>query len=93
VDKKGVHQIERVSDYLEKTGRRGFLAVELRMGVGHGRQAYLIPWQAVEKRHLSQNLKNRIEENRTYPEMKRTGSLYMASDIIEKEHTVKMLLP
>ncbi|MDD3318026.1 MAG: hypothetical protein PHY07_11240, partial [Methanosarcina sp.] len=49
VDKNGVHQIERISDYLNKSGRRGFLAVELRMGAGYSREAYMIPWDELEK--------------------------------------------
>jgi len=50
-DKKGIHQIERISEFLRQTGRRGFLAVELRMGAGHSKEAYLIPWGVVEKQY------------------------------------------
>lgn len=39
VDKKGVHQIDRISDFLKKTGIKGFLVVELRMSIGKERQA------------------------------------------------------
>lgn len=42
-DKKGQHQIERISEFLEKTGRRGFLAVELRMGGGHSKEGVPYP--------------------------------------------------
>lgn len=54
VDKKGVHQIDRISDFLEKTGRRGFLAVELRLGVGQTREAHLIPWATVQNKYRAQ---------------------------------------
>lgn len=87
VDKRGIHQIERISDYLNSTGRRGFLAVELRKGVGHGREAYMIPWDDIEKWYLSQNLKITLDEIRAYPEMKRAGALYMVDGIFEKAHT------
>jgi hypothetical protein len=88
VDKKGIHQIEQISNYLEKTGRRGYLALELRMGVGHSRRAYLIQCKAVEKLYLTKNLKITLDVIRTYPEMKRSGSLYIVSYIIlEKEQT------
>jgi hypothetical protein len=90
VDKKGVHQIERISNYLNSTGRRGYLAVELRMGVGKSRQAHLVPWDVVEKKYLDQNLKITLDEIRSYPEMKRAGSLYLVAGIIEKEHTQMM---
>jgi len=76
VDKKGAHQIERISDYLTKSGRRGFLAVELRMGTGHGREAYMIPWEELKKRYLSPNLKLTLEEIRSFPEIRREGKDY-----------------
>jgi hypothetical protein len=62
------------------------------MGVGHGRQAYLIPWDDVKRRYLGQNLKITLDEIRSYPEMKWAGSLYLIDGIFGKEHTVKMPL-
>lgn len=76
VDKKGIHQIERISDYLNKSGRRGFLAVELRMGAGHGREAYMVPWEDLKKKYLTQNLKLTLEDIRSFPEIKRDGQDY-----------------
>lgn len=76
VDKKGIHQIERISDYLTRSGRRGFLAVELRMGTGHDREAYMVPWEELKKKYLSQNLKLTLQEIRNFPEMKRNGKDY-----------------
>ncbi|MDD3317665.1 MAG: hypothetical protein PHY07_09395, partial [Methanosarcina sp.] len=68
--------IERISDYLNKSGRRGFLAVELRMGAGYSREAYMIPWDELEKEYLAQNLKLTLEEIRSFPEIKREGKDY-----------------
>ncbi len=76
VDKRGIHQIERISDYLNKSGRRGFLAVELRLGPGHGREAYMVPWNELEKKYLTQNLKLTVQEIRSFPEIKREGKDY-----------------
>jgi len=76
VDKNGIHQIERISDYLNRSGRRGFLAVELRLGPGHGREAYIIPWKELEKEYLNQNLKLTLKEIRSFPEIKREGKDY-----------------
>ena len=76
VDKRGTHQIERISDYLSKSGRRGFLAVELRMGAGHSKEAYMVPWEKLEKKYLAQNLKLTLEEIRSFPEIKRDGKDY-----------------
>ncbi|HEY3360788.1 MAG TPA: hypothetical protein VGK06_02900 [Methanosarcina sp.] len=76
VDKNGVHQVERISDYLDKSGRRGFLAVELRLGPGHGREAYMVPWNELKKKYYTQNLKLTLEEIRSFPEIKREGKDY-----------------
>jgi len=39
-----------MNDYLRFSGRKGFLAVKLRQGVGRGRNAYAIPWKIVTER-------------------------------------------
>ncbi|WP_440945706.1 hypothetical protein ACSAZL_16595 [Methanosarcina sp. T3] len=77
VDKKGVHQIDRISDYLNRSGRRGFLAVELRFGTGRDRAAYMVPWEELEKSYHAENLKLTVQEIRNFPEMKRDGKDYM----------------
>ncbi|MDD2440209.1 MAG: hypothetical protein PHD41_08420 [Methanosarcinaceae archaeon] len=77
VDKKGVHQIERISNYLYKSGRKGFLAVELRMGMGHEREAYIIPWKKLENRYRNGALKYTVSEIREFPEIKRAGKKYI----------------
>lgn len=46
-DKNGIHQVSRISDFLYRSGRRGFLAVELRFGSGRKKNAYMMPWQRV----------------------------------------------
>ncbi|MGB9930039.1 MAG: hypothetical protein ACPK85_16860 [Methanosarcina sp.] len=76
MDKKGVHQIERISNYLNKSGRRGFLAVELRLGAGCSREAYMIPWEELKEKYLSEDLKLTVKEIRTFPEIKRDGKDY-----------------
>jgi hypothetical protein len=64
------------------------------MGAGKSRQAYLVPWQAVEKMYFEGNLKITLDEIRSYPEMKRAGALYLvAGIIIENERTHKMISP
>lgn len=76
VDKNGIHQIERISKYLNRSGRRGFLAVELRLGPGHGREAYMIPWNELEEKYFSHDLKLTLQEIRNFPEIKREGKDY-----------------
>ncbi len=43
----GIHQLERISKFLQETGRKGLLAVELRNGTGKKREAYLLPFKWV----------------------------------------------
>lgn len=49
----GVHQLDRISKFLQETGRKGFLAVELRNGPGHKREAYLLPFTWVYEQYKS----------------------------------------
>jgi general stress protein CsbA len=53
---------------------------------------YIIIKASFEKLYLSQNLKISIDAVMTSPELKCAGSLYIVSDIIKKEHALKMLL-
>lgn len=42
------HQIERMKDFCERSGRAGYLAVEIKRGRGKPKTAYLIPWTVLE---------------------------------------------
>ncbi|MCD4799847.1 MAG: hypothetical protein K8R19_12685, partial [Methanosarcinales archaeon] len=53
------------------------LAVELRQGVGKGRVAFAIPWKVVADRFKSGASGFKVEEIREFPEIERTGSLYL----------------
>lgn len=62
-DKKNVHQVDAISDFLTKTGRIGFLAVEFRQGPGKPSEAFLIPWATVVA-HYKENKGITIEDAR-----------------------------
>jgi len=50
VDKKGEHQVTRISDFLNKTQRFGILAIEKRHGRGKGsNEVVFLPWHQVER--------------------------------------------
>lgn len=63
-DKKNVHQVDAISDFLAKTGRIGFLAVEFRQGPGKPSEAFLIPWATVVV-HFRENKGITIDDART----------------------------
>jgi len=62
-DKKNVHQVDAISDFLAKTGRIGFLAVEFRQGPGKASEAFLIPWAMVVE-HFRENKGITIDDAR-----------------------------
>ncbi|KGK98295.1 hypothetical protein LI82_11305 [Methanococcoides methylutens] len=82
VDKKGSHQIDRISDFLRRSGRNGFLAVELRMGAGCARKAHIIPWDDLYSRfHDESSLKYTVEEIQTYPPIERKSGHYLIEPV------------
>ena len=62
-DKKNVHQVDAISDFLAKTGRIGYLAVEFRQGPGKASEAFLIPWATVVS-HFGENKGITIDDAR-----------------------------
>ena len=53
VDKKGEHQVAKMQKFIRRSGRIGYLAVELRGGSGKPKTAYFIPWPDVWRRYSS----------------------------------------
>ena len=51
----GVHQMERIDQFIDRTGRRGFLAVELRRGAGRAKTAHLLTWYAAMEAFRSES--------------------------------------
>ena len=60
-DKNNVHQVDAISDFLSKTGRTGYLAVEFRWGPGKANEAFLVPWVIVIE-HFRNNKGITIED-------------------------------
>ena len=63
-DKNKVHQVDAISDFLIKTCRAGYLAVEFRQGPGKANEAYLIPWATIVC-HYKENKGITVEDART----------------------------
>jgi len=63
-DKNKVHQVDAISEFLIRTGRAGYLAVEFRQGPGKSNEAYLIPWATVVG-HYKENKGITVEDARS----------------------------
>jgi len=75
-DKKNVHQVDAISEFLAKTGRIGFLAVEFRQGPGRASEAYLIPWGKVVE-HFRNNKGISIDDARACIALTRSKDGYV----------------
>jgi Holliday junction resolvase len=83
-DKNNVHQVDSISDFLEKTGRRGFIAVEFRAGPGRPKEAYLLSWDAV-RRAYRESPGISIDEFRNGVTLSRECDRYVLPDLYPKE--------
>lgn len=79
VDRDGRHQIERISEFLSRSGRRGFLAVELRMGRGKHNELFIIKWRDIQKRY-EEGKGFRVDEIMRYPKFGKVSGEYEISD-------------
>jgi Holliday junction resolvase len=64
VNKRGEHQVAKMQEFIRKSGRAGYLAVELRMGSGKSKAAYFITWPEVWRRYNEKQAGFSIEEIR-----------------------------
>jgi Holliday junction resolvase len=75
LDRNKVHQVDAISAFLARTGRKGFLAIEFRFGSGKTREAYLIPWERVAALYTTtQGIS--IDEFRECLALRRSGDVY-----------------
>jgi len=81
-DKKNVHQVDAISDFLAKTGRAGYLAVEFRAS-GKPNEAYLIPWSVVRE-HFSANQGINLDDARSQIALKRSHGTYVLETLNAK---------
>lgn len=73
---RGVHQIERIDQFIESSGRRGVLAVELRRGAGKAKTAHLVPWKRVMESFRSERPGISVEEIEALPALGRKNGTY-----------------
>lgn len=70
------HQIDRISDFLQRSGRRGYLAVELKRGRGKPRRAFLVPWDSLERRWNEGHVGIPLEDLERFYEIDRNAEDY-----------------
>ncbi|MFB6292164.1 MAG: hypothetical protein ABEI58_02105 [Candidatus Nanohaloarchaea archaeon] len=78
---KNGHQVERISEFLDRSGRKGLLAVELKRGRGRPREAYLVPWTEIRRRYENDEAGMHIDEIKEHPEILRSGENYSIAEI------------
>ena len=81
----GTDQIERIDDFLRKSGRKGILAVELRYGKGKPIRAHIIKWTDLKKRYLADGVGFTVEELIRFPQIKRIGGSYVIDTQLWRE--------
>jgi Holliday junction resolvase len=80
----GGHQVERISDFVDRSGRKGFLAVEFKRGVGRPRKAFLVPWKDVRDRYQDGQAGFHLDEIKEYPEVLRDSQDYSIAELCQQ---------
>jgi Holliday junction resolvase len=78
------HQVERITNFVEESGRTGYLALEMRRGRGKPRKAYLIPWDVIDRKYTTGAVGLDLEDIETFPEIERDGKTYKIRQAIEE---------
>jgi Holliday junction resolvase len=76
VDRSRIHQIDAIADFLAKTGRAGYHAIEFRHGAGKASEAFLVPW-AVVADHFHDNRGITIDDARCGITLTRANAGYI----------------
>jgi len=75
----GGHQLERETEFIDRSGRKGILAVELRKGGGCPKTAHLMPWGAVYEGFKTGSVGINLEQIEANPALERGGGAYEIS--------------
>lgn len=82
-DKKGEHQVERITKFCRDCGRRGFLAVRIQRGKGRKSSAHFLPWTVVNERFTSGEKGILLEEIQTFPRFWKVDGVYNFDHVIK----------
>jgi hypothetical protein len=82
---KGVHQLEYENNIIQRSGRVGFLAVELRRRRGVRKTAFLVPWRVVIDHYESGDVGLEADEIVSCLELDYTrGGYHLLPDVAEE---------
>jgi len=70
------HQVERISNFIDRSGRKGFLAVEFKRGRGKARKAYMVPWKDLRNAYENGEPGLHLDDIREFPEIFRDSEDY-----------------
>jgi hypothetical protein len=82
-DKNKIHPVDAISDFLTRSGRIGFLAVEFRQGPGKAGEAFLIPWPVVAG-HFEANTGITLDDARSGIVLARSKNGYLLESLNAK---------
>ncbi len=77
------HQVERISEFLRRSGRTGFLAVEVKRGRGRQRKAFLVPWKQVEELYNDNVPGIAIDDLEQHRELQRDSESYNVQPVLD----------
>jgi hypothetical protein len=84
INKRGEHQATKMQEFIQKSGRVGYLAVELRMGSGKSKAAYFITWPHVWRRYTEGHAGFSIEEIKGSKLIARSDGKYAVQGLFER---------
>ena len=71
-DKEGIHQIEKISQFIKKSGRTGLVVVELKGGRGHSNSMHVMCWEMVEQKYRSEEVGINIQDIKDMPDLRKS---------------------
>lgn len=83
-----VHQVETITEFLERSGRVGWLAIQVRRGRGNPTDTYMLTWEFVKKMYEDEDeagidlrlLDDWAEERREVFKLERENSQWIIDD-------------
>lgn len=85
-NKYGKHQIETISDYIHKSGRKGYIFIEKRKGRGYKNITYAVPWNYLEK------LFNKGDKGITWKQIRKHGKIFKPSRFFKHQRWSKFTI-